>query len=127
MTALGFPATASDESVRWLAMLAELVRAELRGELDARQRGAALSLWTRLRDRHPRLRRPAVRISDERTLQLSWSYAEPAGFMFSVDVTEDGRFDWYLRDPLELAGEGSETPVDAIPAEVVNRLEAIAR
>lgn len=124
---LALPRTADDESVRWLAMLAELLRAEQRGEILPRQRATALTVWAVLRRHYAGMRRPAVRISDEHTLQLAWSYADPAGFMFHVEIDSEGRFDWYLRDPLRMAGEGSEEPVDAIPPEIIERLEVIAR
>lgn len=125
--ALALPRTSDDESVRWLAMLAELIRAEQRDEISSRQRAAAMTLWTSLRRRHAGMRRPAVRISDEHTLQLAWSYADRAGFVFHVEIDAEGRYDWYLRDPLRMEGEGSEDPVDDIPSEIIERLEVIAR
>ncbi len=123
---LSLDVAAPDELTRWTASLTALVAAVADGTLMHAQRRALLNVWSSLEARFPGIRRPAVRTTDDGTLQMGWSFVHPAGAVFTVDIHRDGTLEWYLRDPEAADSVASDRPVASLPEEVIQRLEIFA-
>jgi len=119
-------AAAPDERTRWTASLTALVTAVSSGAVTHEQRTALLRIWSSLEDRFPGIRRPAIRITDDGMLQMGWSFLQPPGAVFTVDVHRTGTLDWYLRDPEAAESVASDEPAAMLPEDVVERLEIFA-
>jgi hypothetical protein len=106
------PVPIDRESGRWFEFLDSLkARAEI-GMVTQAQRTKLLAVWDRALGRQPSLRRPAVGMSDDGSLRVSWSFADLPGRVFTLDLHRDGSVDWFYRDQ----SSGLVTGTDDEPA-----------
>jgi hypothetical protein len=118
--------SAPDETTRWTAALTHVAAAVIDGTITHAQRTTFLDVWRTLQQRFAGIRRPAIRITDDGVLQIGWSFVQPPGALFTMDIHRDGTLDWYLRDPEAAESVASEVPTLVLPANVVDRLEIFA-
>ena len=49
---------------------------------------------------HPKLRTPVIRFDDDGLLLLAWSFSDKNVYV-SMEITEDGKYDWFTFDRLK--------------------------
>lgn len=47
---------------------------------------------------NPSLRKPAIGFTEEGILQVSWSFTDTPGRVFTLDIDQDGLIDWFYLD-----------------------------
>jgi len=115
---VGEQVIATAENIRWANLLQRLATSGLGGKLSSIQTGRFLHLWDSAR-RTVNLLYPAVNITDDGVLELSWSYGSRRGKAFTIDVLRDGGMNWFfMDDETGFVKSSGDLPVLEIPADI---------
>ncbi|MBL8942902.1 MAG: hypothetical protein JNK45_07140, partial [Myxococcales bacterium] len=121
----GLRVVAADERIRWDALLHRLRDRTARGELTDAQHTAFLEIVRRAHSSTPSQRRPAVGLSVDHELQMSWAFDDLPGHSFTVSILPDGRVDWFYRDANSGRVDGTaDEPTHSLPGEAYDLLAA---
>lgn len=104
----GSRGTGGDESAEWDCLLSQLRRRTAHRELSEAQHRTFLVIWGRLDSTAPTLRKPAVGLSLDGALEMSWSFDDLPARSFTTAILRDGSVDWFFRDGRSGRVEGSE-------------------
>jgi hypothetical protein len=104
------------ETMRWNALLLRLRDRTARGELTEAQHSAFHEIVTRAHSSTPWQRRPAVGLSVDHELHMSWAFEDLPGRSFTISILPDGRVDWFYRDANSGRVDGTaDEPTHGLP------------
>lgn len=115
-----------EEAERYLGYFAHLYQEVVEGSLAREQHSALLSVLRKIHDRIPNIRHPAIGQNIDGLLELSWSFADIPNAVFTIEILQDGRLEWFFQDTAKSQTGGTdEEPVSALPEDAILFLEDV--